>query len=447
MASMIEITQLSPTMKEGVLVEWVKKEGDLVNPGDVIASVETDKAVMDLEAFEEGILLSQIVSPSSRLPVGTPIGIIGEAGEDIQEILQEAKKKAASLSSGDAAESSDETKSTEEKAKEDKAPEPITKTKQTEKKVVETSKIQEQDHTEVKSSGRVKASPLAKKLSELWGVPLQGINGTGPGGRIVKRDVEAAKESPNAQSSFAYVRKEDQRVPLSMMRQSIAQRLTESKSMVPHFYLTRKVKLGSLIQLRKEINADLSEYQNREENLALIRPKKISINDFIIRANALALKEHPDVNAQWDTDAIILKGSIDIGIAVAIEDGLITPIIRDASEKNIFQTALEVKQLAKKARDRKLSVEEFTGGTFTISNLGMYNIDSFIAILNPPEAGLMAIGKSVTEPVYKPETGEFIPESFLSVTLSCDHRVVDGAKGAEYLETFVFFMEHPVLLL
>ena len=441
MASLVEITQLSPTMTEGVLVEWIKNEGDTISPGDIIASVETDKAVMELEAFEEGVLLSQTAKPSTRLPVGSPIGIIGEAGEDISDLLKEVQASLASRASGAPAAGSKEVK------EDVKAPAPQ------EEKIVPPSPpkapepVLSETPVQPKSvpQGKIKASPLAKKLASMRNIPLETISGSGPGGRIVKRDVEAVRAQPG---TGLEERAQDQTILVSMMRQSIAKRLVESKSLIPHFYLTKKIRLGELAALRKEINQDLSLYHERgNEQSGLLRPSKLSINDFIIRANALALEEHPDVNAQWGQDSIILKGNVDVGIAVAIEDGLITPVIRNASKKNIFQIALEVRHLAKKARDRKLSVDEFTGGTFTISNLGMYGIDSFSAILNPPEAGIMAVGASVLEPFYDSEKEAFVPQEFISVTLSCDHRVIDGAKGAEYLKTFTFFIEHPRLLL
>ncbi len=456
MAFVIEITQLSPTMNEGILVEWVKKEGDFVAPGDVIALIETDKAVMDLEAFEEGILLSQVAQASVRLSVGTPIGIIGEVGEDITDLIKKVEEGiASSLTSGDSSGS------------EIKPEKPIpAESSQT---IQDSSKINQETKTSVSSSsssdqkiqeiqqpspkqteeGRIKASPLAKKLASMWGISLHSVKGSGPGGRIVKKDVEEIRGTGGGVSSIYSegVRSQDKRISLSMMRQSIAHRLTKSKSLVPHFYLTKKIKLDALMNLRKEVNADLSAYHNREEEYSFLRPAKLSVNDFIIRANALSLQENPDVNSQWDNDGIILKGNVDIGIAVAIEDGLITPVIRSASQKNIFQISLEIKNLAKKAQNRKLSVEEFTGGTFTISNLGMHDIDSFIAILNPPEAALMAVGKGVIEPYFDSGERKFSPQNVLSVTLSCDHRVVDGAKGAEYLKTFSFFMEHPRLLI
>ncbi len=431
MAFTIEINQLSPTMKEGVLVEWLKEEGDFITPGDAIAAIETDKAIMDLESFEEGILLSKVAEVSARLPIGTPIGVIGEVNEDITKLVEEIKSRLNSINLDSKIDDATPANQKEETM----APQKLDT-------ISSSISVKKED------TGKIKASPLAKNLASKWKISLDSINGSGPNGRIVKKDVEAARiQQDSSYSSPSENRVQDQRISLSMMRQSIAQRLTESKSLVPHFYLTKKINLGALNLLRKEINADLLIYHERDQVNSLIRPAKLSFNDFIIRANALALKEHPHVNSQWDNNGIIIKGNVDIGVAVAIEDGLITPVIRNVPQKNIFQIALEIKSLAQKARNRKLSTQEFTGGTFTISNLGMYNIDSFIAILNPPEAALMAVGKGVIEPFFDPLKKEFVPQNIMSVTLSCDHRVIDGAKGAEYLQTFSFFMEHPRLLI
>ena len=433
MAVFVEITQLSPTMTEGILVEWSKKEGDKVEPGDALAAVETDKAVMDIEAFDEGILLAILAEPSSKLPVGAPIAIIGEAGEEISAMVQEAKEKLKELQS-----SSPEKK--EESSPQ--APEPLAMEEHPKPPIQTTSPPPSEEGASV----RIKASPLARKLASMWNISLESVQGSGPNGRIVKKDIEAARQKGGQVSLASFTeRKEDIKVSLSMMRQSIARRLFESKSQIPHFYLNKKLKLDALIELRTKLNQDIKLYKEETEN-SMGLPDKISVNDFMIRANALALLEHPNVNAQWNNDSVILKGNIDIGIAVAIDDGLITPIVRNAQAKNIFQISLEAKQLVKKARDRKLSMEEFTGGTFTISNLGMYGIDSFNAIVNPPEAAIMAIGKATKEPVWEQDNQNFIPQETIMITLSCDHRVVDGAIAAEYLKTFAFFIEHPRLL-
>lgn len=431
MANVIEITQLSPTMKEGVLTDWAKNEGDLVRPGDVIAHIETDKAVMDLEAFDEGILLTKLVEKGTRLPVGTPIAITGNAGESITEILAKAKEKLNSMSSGGPPPV--ETPSTPPEQAKTQITEPVAK----------PTAISMPESAEIQSDTRLRISPLARKMAETGNVPVQKLKGSGPLGRIVKKDIEDYMARPSAFSGQPLSRSRDEIKPVSMMRQTIAQRLTDSKSNVPHFYLNRKINVTKLVALRVQINSDLSEGTADDPKTAL----KISVNDFIVKANALSLRDMPEVNTQWNESSIIYKGNVDIGVAVAIEDGLITPIVRNADKKNIFHISTEVKALADKARKRKLVPDDYTGGSFTISNLGMFDIDSFSAIINAPESALMAVGKTTTEPFYNEMSGNFEPTQVLTVTLSCDHRVVDGAKGAKYLQKFAFYLEHPTLLI
>ncbi len=449
MAQFIEMTQLSPTMEEGVLIKWLKEEGDTISPGDVVASVETDKAAMELEAFDEGILLKKMVSPSSRLPIGAPIAILGEKGEDINEIIKKAEEQLKSLQKTESKEDGQK-----EKTEEKQELSPITETPppppakdQSMTPPPEPASSKEPMIKSSTVSGRIKASPLAKKMASTMGISLEGINGTGPNGRIVKRDVEEASTKSGKMVSSSIPRK-DQRVPVSLMRQSIAKRLTESKSTIPHFYLSQKINVTKLIQLRGDMNLGLNEYKEKKEKEGSDPhfPPKLSINDFIVRACAMALQEKREVNAQWMGDSILWKGNIDIGIAVAIEDGLITPIVRNADGKSVFQISSEVKQLAKKAREKKLLPEEYTGGSFTISNLGMYGIDSFNAIINPPEAALLAVGTNQKEAVWNEQEKAFLPQEMMTVTLSCDHRVIDGSKGAEYLNSLAFFLENPSLL-
>lgn len=417
------MTQLSPTMTEGILVEWLKKEGDLVKPGDPLASVETDKAVMELESFEEGILLAHLAKKGDHLPVGAPVAIVGRAGDDITPLLERAKNFRPDLKKAE---------SKPEQPREEPAPSPVPT-------VVEAP----ESVTDGVLRGRVKISPLARQMAQKYGLDITTLKGTGPGGRIIRRDIEKALQERPQQVIGAFSRKADVVKPLSMMRQVIAKRLSDSKSQVPHFYLTRKVVVSKLVQLREETNKTLQLLKDRGELLPYY-PEKVSLNDYIIRACALALKIHPEVNAQWGGDKLILKGNIDIGVAVAMEDGLLTPIVRNADEKSLFAISIEVKNLAEKARKRKLQSEEYTGGSFTISNLGMYGIDYFQAIINAPEAALLAVGKTKTEPVFNGTN--FIPQEILTVTLSCDHRVVDGAKGAEFLQTLSFLLENPQLL-
>ncbi len=444
MASLIEITQLSPTMTEGVLVEWLKQPGDSISPGDALASVETDKAIMDLEAFEEGVLLEQIVEKGVRLAVGTPIGILGEKGEDISTLLETAKS-AKSVPAKETTVINPPVATPEAKPATTPEPQP----KPPAAKPVTPSSLPSSfpsSFPQAAPSSDIKSSPLARKLAAQYGIPLERVTGTGPNGRIVERDVEKAREifSARLESFPAAERGSDTLQPLSMMRKVIAQRLSESKSTVPHFYITRSADISGLLTLRTDLNASLESYGSRGGSSF---PGKISVNDFVIRASAMALREHPSVNASWTEDGILLRGNIDISVAVSIDDGLLTPVVRNADTKTIFAVSTEVKSLAKRARERKLKPEEFSDGSFSISNLGMYNVDEFKAIINPPEAAILAVGTSRKEPRFNEQTGEFFPTDIIRLTLSCDHRVVDGAEAAEFMDSLAFFLENPALLM
>ncbi len=442
MASIIEITQLSPTMTEGVLVEWFKQLGDSISPGDAIASVETDKAIMDLEAYEEGVLLAQIVEKGVRLAVGAPIGILGEKGEDISSLLEKAKS-AKSMSAKETTVANTPVATPE--AKPATTPEPQPKPPAAKPASPSPSSIPQAPLSAAPSSD-IKSSPLARKLAAQYGIPLERVTGTGPNGRIVERDVEKAHEifSARVETFPAAERGGDTLQPLSMMRKVIAQRLSESKSTVPHFYITRSADISGLLSLRANLNASLESYGARGGSSF---PGKISVNDFVIRASAMALRERPSVNASWTEDGILLRGNIDISVAVSIDDGLLTPVVRNADTKTIFAVSAEVKSLAKRARERKLKPEEFSDGSFSISNLGMYNVDEFKAIINPPEAAILAVGTSRKEPRFDEQTGEFFPADIIRLTLSCDHRVVDGAVAAEFMDSLAFFLENPALLM
>lgn len=437
MAILVEITQLSPTMTEGILVEWSKKPGDLISPGDPIAAVETDKAVMDLEAFDDGILLKQLVEPQTKLPVGAPIAILGNAGEDFADLEKEALAKLNQLSSGDTTAAA-EPETQESPVKEEPAAiSPVNE---------EPQSVQEPSTT--KPGGRIKASPLAKKIASQNDIDLNLVSGSGPKGRIVKKDVESslAKAQAISTGSSNLDRATDNKVMVSMMRQVIAKRLTDAKSMVPHFYLTKEFDITELLDFRAVLNKNLTSHSDVPES-NIVYPPKVSVNDFVIRAVALTLRELPEVNAEWHSDHILLKGNIDVGVAVAIEDGLLTPIIRNTDRKGIFSISAEIKDLAARAKKRKLQPDEYSGGSFTISNLGMFGIDHFQAIINAPEAALLAIGSSKKQPVYDNETGEFKARDIMSATLSCDHRIVDGAKGAQFMQKLGFYLEKPGLLM
>ena len=416
MAEIVRMPKLSDTMTEGVVAEWHKKVGDSIESGELLAEIETDKATMEFESFQEGVLLHIGVEKGQNAPVDSILAILGEKGEDIQELLK------------------DETTPKEEKEppKEEKLvtkAEPLKETPVESPPIIETSSNSNNSFppAESISNSGSKASPLAKKLAEERGINLKFVNGTGTDGRIVKRDIDnfQGKSSITGQESFI-----DESV--SPMRKVIAQRLAESKFSAPHFYLTVSINMDNAIESRKAINNAIS-------------PSKISFNDFVVKAAAVSLKDHPKVNASWHGDFIRYNNHVHIGVAVAVDEGLLVPVVRFANEKSLTNIGEEVKTFAKKAKDKKLQPEEWEGNTFTISNLGMFGIDEFTAIVNPPDACILAVGGIQQVPIVK--SGEIALGNIMKVTLSCDHRVVDGAVGSAFLNTFKNYLENPVLLL
>ncbi|TGK38872.1 pyruvate dehydrogenase complex dihydrolipoamide acetyltransferase [Leptospira andrefontaineae] len=445
MAKISEMTQLSPTMSEGVLVKWLKKKGDSVAPGEILAEVETDKAVMEMEAFDSGVILEILAQEGAKLPVGAPVAIIGKAGEDITSLLSEAKSR-STTSAAPTQNLPEPAPTTSPSPKPAPSPSP----KKTENVVSSTISEPEEEAPAPKESsvsrglspgaleGRIKASPLAKRLAEESGIDLSKIRGSGPDGRIIKRDIEngISAFSSSGTSPFAGEIILEEKLPISGMRKTIASRLVHSKTHQPHFYLDMEIDADALVNLRENFNSDLKE--SGEEI-------KLSINDFIIRASALALLKVPEVNSSWREDHILKHGRVDIGVAVSIEGGLITPYVRNADKRSVLEIGRTVKELASRARERKLKPEEFSDGTFTVSNLGMFGVNRFAAVINEPEAAILAVGNVVSKPVIK--NGNIVPGKTLSVCLSCDHRVVDGAVGAGWLEVFRNFLEHPLRLL
>jgi pyruvate dehydrogenase E2 component (dihydrolipoamide acetyltransferase) len=416
MAEIVRMPKLSDTMTEGVVAEWHKKVGDSIESGELLAEIETDKATMEFESFQEGVLLHIGVEKGQNAPVDSILAILGEKGEDIQELLK------------------DETAPKEEKEspKEEKLvakTEPLKETPVESPPIIETSSNSNNSFppAESISNSGSKASPLAKKLAEERGINLKFVNGTGTDGRIVKRDIDnfQGKSSITGQESFI-----DESV--SPMRKVIAQRLAESKFSAPHFYLTVSINMDNAIESRKAINNAIS-------------PSKISFNDFVVKAAAVSLKDHPKVNASWHGDFIRYNNHVHIGVAVAVDEGLLVPVVRFANEKSLTNIGEEVKTFAKKAKDKKLQPEEWEGNTFTISNLGMFGIDEFTAIVNPPDACILAVGGIQQVPIVK--NGEIVPGNIMKVTLSCDHRVVDGAVGSAFINSFKNYLENPVLLL
>lgn len=434
MAEVVKMPKLSDTMEEGVVAEWHKKVGDEVESGDVLAEIETDKATMEFESFQDGVLLHQGVEKGDAAPVDSILAILGEKGEDISDILENAEKPAAD-------ESEDETK--EKKSEKAKADSEAT-SDSTDKKTEKESKADTADQKAQKpaqatkpqtsSSGRIIASPLARKMAEEKGIDISRVPGSGDGGRIVKKDIEnytptAASVQPGAAVAGEESYTEE---PVSQMRKTIAKRLSESKFTAPHFYLTMEVDMENAMQARKAINAS-------------IEPSKISVNDMVIKAVAAALRKNPKVNASWLGDKIRYNEHIHIGVAVAVEEGLLVPVVRFADQKPMVRINEEVVDYAQKARNKKLQPAEWEGSTFTVSNLGMYGIEEFTAIINPPDACIMAIGTIVEKPVVK--NGQIGVGHTMKVTLSCDHRVVDGAVGSAFLQTFKKYMENPVMML
>lgn len=407
----VEMPKLSDTMTEGTLVKWRKAIGDKISVGDVLAEVETDKAVMELEAFDEGTLKEIYVPDGGKALVGANLALLLGAGEaaPTKDAKPAAAKPAVTPTTG---------------------PEKPTATPGEAKPPVAAS-----------SGGRVKASPLAKKIATAKGLDLSAIRGSGPGGRIVARDIESQPGGTAAHSvaptiSAAPAGKGDRRIPLTGMRKIIAERLLASKTQIPHFYLNIEIDAGGLLKLRAQTNAHF-------EQLGL---GKLTINDFILKAVAMAAARVPRVNASFAGDAVIEYGDVHLSVAVAVEDGLVTPVIRQAQTKSLREISDTVKDLASRARNKKLKPEEYQGGTLTVSNLGSYGIESFSAVINPPQAMILAIGAIVKKPVVN-ANDEVVVGQRMAIGLSADHRVVDGAVGAQYLAELRQLLENPVWML
>jgi pyruvate dehydrogenase E2 component (dihydrolipoamide acetyltransferase) len=431
MAKVLEMPKLSPTMEEGQISVWHKKEGDAVAVDDLLAEVETDKATMEYRSFDKGTLLKILTPGGSVVRLGQAVAILGAPGEDVAALVAElggsapAPAVASPSASTAAADAPAPTPATPPPAA---APEP------------EPAPL---------PSGRAKASPYVRKLARERGLDLARVAGTGPGGRIVARDVEALPTAPAAPPFAATPRVPASTPaglaaplarPLSMMRKAIARRLTESKQTVPHFYLTIDVDADALWALREQLNADLASTAAADAP-----PAKVSVNDLVVRAVALALVRVPECNAEFSPDAILLHQRVDISVAVAVAEGLVTPVVRDADKKSVLAIAAEVRDLAARAKAKKLAPTEMTNGTFSISNLGMYGIDEFAAVINPPEGAILAVGQVRREPVVRGDA--VVPGRRLKLTLSCDHRVVDGAVGAEFLRALRSLLEHPTRIL
>ncbi len=411
MAELITMPKMSDTMTEGVIVRWTVKVGDTVKSGDIIAEVETDKATMDMEVYSKGTILHIMVQEGEDAAIDAPVAIVGAAGEDFQALLSGG-------SAPKTASAAQETTAT-----------PVAESSPSSAPATTSNNTSTDD-------SRLKASPLARKIAEDKGIDLKAVAGSGENGRIVKRDLEniqaPASGSTASVTSTAVMGEESYtEVPVSQMRKTIAARLGESKFTAPHFYLTIEINMDNAVKAREQMNA--------------ISSVKISMNDIVVKAAASALRKHPNINSSWLGTKIRYNNHIHIGVAMAVEDGLLVPVVRFADHKSLSQISSEVKAYGAKAKEKKLQPQDWAGNTFTISNLGMFGIDEFTAIINPPDACILAVG-TVKDSVGV-VNGEIKPVKTMKVTLSCDHRVVDGAMGAAFLQTLKDYLEEPVKLL
>lgn len=451
MAKTVVMPQMGYDMDAGTLLRWLKQEGDQVERGEAIAEIETDKVNIEIEAFDSGVLRKTLITEGQTVPVGEAIAIIGEEGEEI-EIPESADGATTTNGSQPPPQAAEEETSSESMA----PPAGATETATIEREAATSQDQQAATAVIDREPGeRIRASPLVRRLAEEHDIDLSQISGTGPHGRIVKRDIEGIisgevpkpaprreEAAPAAAPAAAAV--EPEPVPtqggelqdLPRIRQTIAKRMSQSFRDVPHFYVTVQVNMDPALALRKEMNAALDD------------ESKVSVNDLVIKAAALALKKFPVLNASFAGDQIEMHENIDINIAVAIEGGLISPFIPDADKKSLGEIARMAKDLGSRAREGKLKPDEYAGGTFTISNLGMFGtIDSFIAIINPPQAAILAVGTATKQPVWNAETEEFEPQSLMSVTISADHRITDGAEAALFLDEFKSLLENPMRML
>ncbi len=426
MAEVILMPRLSDSMEEGEIVAWHKKVGDKVEKGDLLAEINSDKATMDFESPKAGTLLYVGVPEGGKLVVSAPIAVIGEAGEAYEHLLGGSSAAAVNTNNGTTP------------APKAEVPTPVA-----------AATVAAPAPAETHDSSRIFASPLAKEIARSAGIPIQNVQGSGDNGRIVKRDVEeaiskgvqpapaapqpvaVAKSAPSvASASFGSDSFED--MPLTSMRKTIARRLSESLFTAPHFYLTMEINMDKAVELRPKLNE-------------VAAPAKISFNDLVVKAVAASLRKHPVINSSWMTDFIRQNNHINVGVAVAVGQSLFVPVIRHADMKSLGQISTEVRELAGKAKDNKLQLPEMQGSTFTISNLGMFDIEEFTAIINSPDSCILAVGSIIQKPIVK--NGEIVVGNMMKVTLSCDHRVVDGATGAQFLQTLKGILEDPIRLL
>jgi pyruvate dehydrogenase E2 component (dihydrolipoamide acetyltransferase) len=412
-ATIVKMPKLSDTMKEGTVSKWHKKVNDSIESGELLADIETDKATMEFESFDDGVLLYQAVEEGKSAEVDAVLAVIGEKGADFESLIKAYQQDSSSSESEDTEEVKEEPTKSESKEEQVSAP----------------------ASAENSDGSRIKASPLAKKMASEKGINLGQVKGTGDNGRITKKDIEnfvpAVAAQTSSASNVSTGTENFEEKTISQMRKTIAKRLAESKFTAPHFYLTIELDMTNAIEARKSINS--------------IEGVKVSFNDMVVKAAAVALQQHPQVNSSWLGDKIRINHHVNIGVAVAVEDGLLVPVVRFANTKQLTQIGAEVKDFAQRAKDKKLQPQDWEGSTFSISNLGMFGIDEFTAIVNPPNSCIMAVGAIKEVPVVK--NGQIVPGSVMKVTLSCDHRTVDGAAGAAFLQTFKRFIENPVAML
>lgn len=437
MAVSIAMPLLSPTMTEGTIAKWNKKEGDAVKSGDAIAEVETDKATLDVEAYDDGTLLKIVVPAGGKVKVGAPIAIVGKPGEDFTSLLNQtanAPGQPAAASQPAAATPAPAAKPAAAPAAAKPVPAPPKAAPAPARPAPAPAPKPAPARAAPVSNGaaegqRVRSSPLARKIARESGLALEQLSGSGPGGRVVKRDVEAALAQGVSARPSAQPAQGDELLPLSNMRRVIAERLVEAKRTVPHFYLTVDIDMDRAVALRAELKEGGST---------------ATINDLIVRACALALTRVPQANRSYSDEGLIQHHASDVGVAVALEEGLITPVVRGAEHKSVSEISAEIKALAERARNRKLLPEEYTGGSMSVSNLGMYGVDQFIAVINPPQSCILAVGAVADKPAAV--NGKLELRKRMTATLSCDHRVIDGATGAKLLAEIKALLEKPLAL-
>jgi pyruvate dehydrogenase E2 component (dihydrolipoamide acetyltransferase) len=446
MAEKFLMPKLSPTMEEGQISRWIKNEGEAFEANETLAEVDTDKATMEMTALTGGTLLKILKGAGETAALGEPIAITGNKGEDISGLLNEVSGNGSAAKTAEEKPAKEQTAEPEKTAEAKEEPKPDAKEERAEEKKEEMPEEGRSPKDEAKepkppaekllpvSGGRMIVSPIAARMAAENSIDLKAIRGSGPGGRIIKLDIETAIESGKALTGRAPAvgvspYKEE---PTSQMRRVIAGRLAESIGPIPTFYLTVEIEMDNALGLRKQVNTSIPEDQ------------KISVNDIIVKAAAMALMKHPFANSSYQDKTIRFYQQADIGVAVAIDEGLITPVVRGANLKGFLEIAAEIKSLADQARSRKLQPDQYTGATFSISNLGMFGIKEFTAIINPPEAGILAVGGAQPVPVVR--DGEIVVRSIMNVTMSCDHRAVDGATGAKFLQTFKQMLEQPGMM-